>query len=106
MENMYTKLYTTIQFRQNKTKENDSVLGLGFFVITRHVYLLSRAQTSYFIQLHVRHDKVQECSSHDTRLTSYGLGLKRLLCIPEVCWSNFDQINNQPRWAGGGGGHS
>lgn len=84
MESMYTKLRTTIQFRQNKTKEDNSVLGLGFFVITRHVYLLSRAQTSYFIQLHVRHDKVQKCSSQDRGLTSYGLDLKRLLCIPEV----------------------
>ena len=50
MENMYTKLCTTIQFRQNKTKEDNSMLGLGFFVITRHVYFLLRAQTSYFIQ--------------------------------------------------------
>jgi len=82
---MYTKLCTTIQFRQNKTKEDNSVLGLGFFVISRHVYLLSRAQTSYFIHLQVRHDKVQQCYSQDTGLTSYGLDLKRLLCIPEVC---------------------
>jgi hypothetical protein len=45
---MYTKLRTSMQFRQNKTKEDTSVLGLGFFVITKHVYLLSRAQMSYF----------------------------------------------------------
>jgi len=100
MENMYTKLCTTIHFRQNNTKEDNSVLGLGFFVITRHVYLLSRAQTSSFIQLHVRHDKVQQYSSQDRGLTSYGLYLERLLSFPEVCWSNFDQMNNRPQWRG------
>ena len=81
---MYNKLCATIQFRQNKTKEDKSVLGLGFFVITRHVYLLSRVQRSYFIQLHVPHDKVQLCSSQNRGLSSYGLDLERLLCIPEV----------------------
>lgn len=88
MQNMYTCILNyvmEIHFRQNKTEEDNSVLGLGFFVITRHVYLLSRAQTSCFIQLHVRHDKVQQCSSQDRGLTSFGLDLKRLLCIPEGC---------------------